>query len=75
MSSVGKTSIFFITGQNEIYVMFGLVKKKGKMLTNFGRQIYYFLSIILNMCFLCAKEPSQPSHGDGSFENHNTCFE
>ena len=30
-----------------------------------------FLSIGLNMCFVCSKEPS---HRDGSFEYHNTCF-
>ena len=74
MSSVGKTSIFFITGQNEIYVTFGLVKKRENV-NKFWASNLLFLSIILNMCFLCAKEPSQPSHGDGSFENHNTCFE
>ena len=31
-----------------------------------------FLSISLNMCFKCSKEPS---HRDGSFEHHNICFD
>ena len=40
--------------------------------TLFVRKMFFiFLSISLNMCFGCSKEPS---HRDGSFDTHNICF-
>ena len=40
-------------------------------LTFFGENCEYFLTISLNMCIRCSKQPSQ---WDGSLSTHNICF-